>query len=147
MYMDKIKKRVTILVGICLIVLVGAIIADRYLSKEYLIEIKYDKVMEKVNNKETFVLLLSQTTCSHCAAYKPKLSKVAKKYKLEVYYLETDLLNEKATAELKKHFSFSGTPTTIFVINGDEKTAANRINGDTTEEKIISKLKSNGFIK
>ena len=145
--MDKIKNKIIILVSICLIALIGAIIVDRFFSKEYLVEIKFDKVMEKVENKDTFVLLLSQTTCSHCASYKPKLSRVAKKYKLEVYYLETDLLGEKATAELKKYFSFSGTPTTIFVINGDEKTAANRINGDTTEEKIISKLKSNGFIK
>ena len=57
------------------------------------------------------------------------------------------MLNEEESAELKKHFSFSGTPTTVFVIDGDEKTAATRINGDVSEEKIISKLKSNGFIK
>ena len=64
-----------------------------------------------------------------------------------VYYLETDQLKEKEEKELKKKFSFSGTPTTVFVIKGDEKTAATRINGDATEEKIISKLKSNGFIE
>ena len=55
-------------------------------------------------------------------------------------------MDSDTTTELKKQFSFSGTPTTIFVINGEEKTAATRINGDVSEEKIISKLKSNGFI-
>ena len=31
-------------------------------------------------------------------------------------------------------------------INGEEKTAASRINGDASTDKIIKKLKSNGFI-
>jgi hypothetical protein len=60
--------------------------------------------------------------------------------------LETDLLSEEKYTELKTMFNFNGTPTTVFVIDGEEKTAANRINGDVSEEKIISKLKSNGFI-
>lgn len=145
--MKKTKKRIIILIIICIIVLVGGFFLDKSLSKEYLVEIKYDEVMKKIDKKDTFVLLLSQTTCSHCAEYKPKLSRVAKKYKVMVYYLETDQLKEKEEKELKKKFSFSGTPTTVFVIKGDEKTAATRINGDATEEKIISKLKSNGFIE
>ena len=144
--MNKAKKRAIILAIICVVVLIGAFLADKYLGKEYLTEIKYDEVMNKIEKKENFVLLLSQTTCSHCAAYKPKLSKVANKYKITIYYLETDLLNEDETKTLKKQFSFNGTPTTVFVNDGEEKTAANRINGDVSEEKIISKLKSNGFI-
>ena len=48
---------------------------------------------------------------------------------------------------LKKIFNFDGTPTTVFVIDGEEKTAANRIVGEASEEKITKKLKSNGFIK
>lgn len=145
--MNRAKKRGIILGVVCLVILIGAFIADSYLGKSYFVEIKYEEVMKKIENKESFVLLLSQTTCSHCADYKPKLNRVSKKYKVEVYYLETDLLNEEESVELKKHFSFSGTPTTVFVIDGDEKTAATRINGDVSEEKIISKLKSNGFIK
>lgn len=145
--MKKAKKRIVILVIVCIVVLVGAIVADIILGKSYLKEIKYDKVVEKIENKDSFVLLLSQTTCSHCMDYKPKLARVAKKYKINVYYLETNLLDEATSKELKKHFNYDGTPTTVFVINGEEKTAANRINGDAAEEKIINKLKSNGFIK
>ena len=144
--MKKIKKRILILIILCVVILIGAIILDKKISKDYLVEIKYDEVIKKVENKDTFVLLLSQTTCSHCAEYKPKLSRVTKKYKIMVYYLETDLLNEKEEKEIKKLFNFTGTPTTVFVIKGEEKTAATRINGDATEEKIINKLKSNGFI-
>lgn len=145
--MKKTKKNVIILVIVCLIVLVGAVVADIILGKSYLNEIKYDKVMERVEAKDSFVLLLSQTTCSHCMDFKPKLARVAKNYKVNIYYLETNLLSEDESKKLKEHFNYSGTPTTVFVINGEEKTAANRINGDVSEEKIISKLKSNGFIK
>ena len=144
--MNKAKKKAIILIVICLIILVGAVIADKILSKSYLVEIKYDKMEEKIENKESFVVLFSQTTCSHCMDFKPKLEKVANKYKINIYYLETDLLDEDTYAELKKQFSFSGTPTTVFKTDEEEKSAATRINGDASQEKIISKLKSNGFI-
>lgn len=145
--MNKSKKKGLILVIICLVILIGAFITDRILSKDYLIELKYDEVMKKVNNKESFVLLFSQTTCSHCAQYKPKLSQVAKDYKINIYYLEVDLLKDKQEKELKKHFSYNSTPVTLFITDGDEVTAATRIVGDVSKDKIISKLKSNGYIK
>ena len=144
--MNKHKKRALIIVAACLVIAVGALVADRMLSKSNLVEIKYSEMMQKVDNKESFIVLFSQTTCSHCMDFKPKLERVANKFGIKIYYLETDLLSEDEHAELKKKFSFSGTPTTIFINNGEEKTAANRINGDTSEEKIISKLKRNGFI-
>ena len=144
--MKKQKKKAIIIVIICLVILIGAFIGDRILSKSNLVEIKYDKMMEKVNNKDSFIVLFSQTTCTHCAAFKPKLEKVANEFNIKIYYLETDLLDKDTYDELKKSFSFSGTPTTVFIINGEEKTAATRINGDVSREKIINKLKSNGFI-
>ena len=144
--MKKSKKRVLILGGICLIILVAAVVADLVLSRSYLKEIKYEQLVQKVEKKESFVILFSQTTCAHCMDFKPKLERVAKQYKIKIYYLETDLLSEEKYTELKTMFNFNGTPTTVFVIDGEEKTAANRINGDVSEEKIIGKLKSNGFI-
>jgi len=145
--MNKSKKRALILGGICLVILVGAIIADSLLSKSYLKEIEYEQLIQKIEGKESFVVLFSQTTCAHCMDFKPKLQSVANKYKVYIYYLETDLLNDEEREKLKTYFNFSGTPTTIFVTEGEEKTAATRINGDVSEEKIISKLKSNGYIK
>ena len=145
-FMKKQKKKIIIIVAACLVLLVGAIVADRLLSGSNLKEIKYDQMMEKVDKKETFIVLFSQTTCSHCQAFKPKLAVVAKEYNLKIYYLETDKVAADDYKQLKKNFSFSGTPTTLFIIKGEEKTAATRINGDVSKEKIITKLKSNGFI-
>ncbi len=138
-------NKVIVVVSILILVIAGLLFSD-VLSNKYLKEIKYEEVIEKMNNKERFVLLLSQTTCSHCKDYKPKLAKVAKEYELVVYYLETDLLDKETYNDLKKHFSFSGTPTTIFITDGEEKSAATRISGEASADKIISKLKSNGFI-
>lgn len=143
--MNSRKRLIVVLISLFVIV-IGCFVLSTMFEKEYLVEIKYDELLTKLDNKDSFVLLLSQTTCSHCKEFKPRLSSVARKYKLEVYYLETDLLDEETFNELKSKFWFSGTPTTIFITDGEEKTAATRINGQTTEEKIINKLKSNGFI-
>ena len=144
--MNKSKKKAIILGIVCLVVLVGAIVAESFLSKSYFIKLDYDEVMEKINNKEDFVLVLSQTTCTHCASYKPKIKEVAKEYKVNIYYMEVDLLDADEKKEFTSYVSFSSTPATVFINKGSEKTAANRINGDASKEKIVKKLKSNGFV-
>ena len=50
------KKKMIILVSVCLVVLVGAIIGDKIMSKTYFNEIKFDTLIEKIENKEDFVL-------------------------------------------------------------------------------------------
>ena len=142
------KKKIFILVSICLVILVGAIIADTIIANKYFSKISYDEIIEKLDGKENLVLLISQTTCSHCASYKPKLKKIAKEYKINVHYIDIDLLSKDDYNELNSRLSFasSGTPLTIFLKNGEETTVANRIKGDSSKDKIIKKLKSNGFI-
>jgi len=140
------KKKVMILVIFCLLILAGAFIADRIMGKSYFNEISFNDIMEKIENKDDVVLLISQTTCSHCISYKPKLKDVANKYKLNIYYIDVDLLGEDEAKELKSKVNYSSTPVTVFLKNGEEKTAANRINGDASKDKIVKKLKNNGFI-
>jgi len=142
----KAKKRAIIIVSVCLVLLFGAFIADRLLGKSYFNEIKYDELMKKIDNKEDLVLLISQTGCTHCISYKPNLKDVANKHKVNIYYIDVDLLDDDKSKELKKYISFSSTPITVFLKDGEEKTAANRIIGYTTKDKIEKKLKSNGFI-
>ena len=49
------KKRVIILCSICFFVLIGALVADRIITNSYLKQLKYDEVMEKIQNKESFI--------------------------------------------------------------------------------------------
>lgn len=114
------------------------------INKTELTEITYNQLVTKINNKDSFVLCISRTTCSHCNDYKPKLNEVAKENSITIYYIDVDKYDEEEFSNL---ISFDGsTPTTIFVKNGEEETTSNRINGDVTKSKIIEKLKSNGFI-
>ena len=118
-----------------------------YGNKNNLIELNYNEVLEKIENKEDFVLCISATNCVHCQDYKPKLKKISKEYDIKIYYINRDKLNNKEYEEFKTKLSFDGgTPTTIFFKDGEEKTTATRIEGNDKIEKVITKLKNNGFI-
>lgn len=132
---------------IILIILVVMLILGVFNNKANLIELNVDEVIEKVNNKDSFVLCISQTTCSHCASYKPKLEKISKDYGIEIFYIDIDKYSNEKQQEFKKHVSFDkSTPVTAFIKNGEEATASNRIFGDVSYDKIVTKLKNNGFI-
>lgn len=142
------KKNLIIICTIMLFIIIGILIFANSKSSQYgLFELKYNDVIEKFENKDDFVLVISQTTCTHCISYKPVLRNVSKKYKIKTYYIDVDLLTDKETEELKKYVSYSDTPSTLFIKDGTESTRANRIVGEATEEKIVNKLKQNNFIK
>lgn len=117
-------------------------------SSDNFIKLNYNEFKEKIDNNDSFVLCVSRTTCSHCNDYKPKLKEVSKKYNIKIYYTE---INEFSNSELdyfKDNFGFDGgTPITMFIKDGKEGTTGSRIEGDVSMEKIVSKLKTNGFIK
>lgn len=139
------KKKNFIFIGIIIIFLLILLFLSINNSKGNLIELSYNDIKGKIENKENFVLCISRTTCSHCADYKPKLKEVAKENNINIYYIDVDKYDEEEFSNL---ISFDGsTPTTIFIKNGEEETTSNRINGDVSKSKIIEKLKSNGFVE
>ncbi len=119
-----------------------------FFEKDKFISLSYEEVINKVNNNESFVLCVSASDCIHCQDYKPKLKTIANKYNIDIFYTDVDTFSEENYERFKTEFSFDGsTPTTIFFNDGEEKTTATRIEGDVSTEKIINKLKKNGFIK
>ena len=67
---------------------------------------------------------------------------------IDIFYTDVDTFSEEDYEKFKTEFSFDGsTPTTIFFNDGEEKTTATRIEGNVSTEKVINKLKKNGFIK
>ena len=142
------KAKNIIILIIIIIILIGITLVFINNSKNNLIKLDYDEIIEKIDNKDSFVLVISRTNCSHCASYKPKLKKVANKYNIKIYYIDTDLLDKDTLTKFNTKLSFDGsTPTTVFIKNGEEETTATRIEGDVPVERIIDKLKKNGFIK
>ena len=144
------RKSYLILGGILIIIVIIGIIVWYNISiyNKNFIKLSYNEILEKVSNKEDFVLCVSASECTHCKSYKPKLRKISKDYDIKIYYTDIDKFDDKDYDEFKEIFSFDGgTPTTIFFKDGEEKTTATRIEGDISMEKTIDKLKKNGFIE
>lgn len=142
------EKKKYLLIASILIVILGIIIGYFLFSmNDNLVRLSYDEIMEKIDNKESFILCISRTTCSHCNVYKPKLRKVANKYDIKIYYTDVDKYSKNDLKDFNSKISFDGgTPTTLFIKDGKEKITATRIEGDVSIEKIVDKLKKNGFI-
>ena len=145
--MKKNNNLIWLIAIVILVLLVAFLIINKAISKGDLVELTYDEFTEKIDNEESFVLCVSRTTCSHCATYKPKLENVAKDYGIDLYYIDIDKYSDEEQEEFVKVINFNDTtPTTVFLKNGKETTASNRINGDVSTNRIIDKLKSNDFI-
>lgn len=134
------------LVFVCLIII---LIFNMSKTKEgALIKVNYNEVKEKINDKEDFVLVVSQSTCSHCATYKPKLKGIAKDYGLDIYYIDYDTESSSVQKDFLNYFHLSGaTPTTMFIKEGHEVSVLNRLEGDLGATKVVKQLQKMGFIE
>lgn len=151
---DNMKKKLLIFLGLALSI--GAIVAIVYaaitLNKQekiedsFLIELNYKELEKKIEAKESFVLVFTQTQCNHCHEYKPILKRTLAKKEFYAYEIVLDNLTKKEKAKIKDIANVSGTPTTIFIKDGIEVNSASRLVGIQTEEKIINRLKYLGYI-
>lgn len=116
-------------------------------TKSYIVNTSLDKIKIMIENKETFILYIGSADCSHCASYRPKLEDVTLEYEVTVYYIDTSKLDDTEYNELTKIVSFSGTPTTAFIKDGEDLGTQTHIDGDVSRERIINSFKNNGYIK
>ena len=148
------NKIAIIIISIISILSIGGLIyASIVLNKKeqdlskYLVELSYKELKNKIDKKDSFILVITRTDCSHCAVFKPKLKEVLSQNNIIAYEIATDKLSTNEKAEFNDIANISGTPTTIFIVDGEEATTTNRLIVDVTTEKIINKLKSQGYIK
>ncbi len=151
---EKSKSIIGIVVTlISVLAIVGLIYAGITLNKKSeeedksLVTITYKELDEKINNKDSFILVISRTDCSHCASFKPKLKSILSDNNIIAYEIATDTLSESESKKFKKLFTIQGTPTTVFITEGEETTVSNRLIGDVSSSKITERLKSLGYIK
>lgn len=109
-------------------------------------ELSVDELFEKIDNKETFVIVLGQETCSACSKYKETMQEVITKEKVEIFYLDLSKLDQEEYAKVYSKFVVVSTPTTAFIIDGVEESTYNRIVGTENYDNIVAKLKAYGFI-
>ena len=112
----------------------------------YIHELTFNELESKLNKQDSFVLIITQTGCSHCEAYLPVVQNVSNKYKVDFYVLNRTNISDEERTKLKNIANISGTPTTLFYTSGEEKSALNRLVGQATEYRLVEKLTSEGYI-
>lgn len=144
------KKGLIVIITLFVIVLAFILVlVFKNINKEnYLIDISYNELKEKIDNEETFVLYIGKEGCSACEDFNPKFKSIINKYKIKTYYLDLAKYSDEEEKYVVKNISFSGTPTVLFMINGkDSLNSDTKIVGNISEDKIITKLKNRGYIK
>lgn len=127
-----------------LVLLVGVIFTG--CGKNNLKTVSFNELSKKLENGDSFFFEVVQDGCSHCANFTPKLKEVLNEYDVIGYQLNLTDLTEENYKTFNSMFDVDGTPTTIFIVNGKEVSLLQRIDGDVSKEKIISKLKTNKYI-
>lgn len=94
-------------------------------------EIKYvetTEIMKKLDNKESFIMVVGNTTCAACIAYKPTLEQLVQNKGTELYYVEVDVEGAKSETHrenVRKLFEeymddkVNATPSTIRFKDGE----------------------------
>ena len=116
-------------------------------SSSKLKEISYSNFKQKLDNKETFFLVVTRDGCQYCEKFVPTVEEVLSEYNVVGYNLNYTNLNDSDKELFDKEYDVTSTPTTIFIKNGEEMSVLQRIEGNVAKEKLINKLKSNGYIE
>ena len=132
---------------IAIISITGCTKKNKEETSEYLHKMSYTEYVKKIDNKESFVVEIMSKDCSACKGFRPKLVAFLNEYKVDMYYIDLDDFSEEEYESFDKLVKFTGTPTTIFIKDGEEETVSARIVGNVAEDKILAKFKASGIIK
>lgn len=110
-------------------------------------EVDFETFENLLDKKESFVLVIGSSQCSHCAEYQVTMDEIINEYGLDIKYINVYNLSEKQKAKLdaKAHYNYA-TPTTVFFKNGKLDNTST-IRGNQVKENVVKKLTKNGYIK
>lgn len=112
-------------------------------SEEYenLGELTYEQYNCLYESDETFAVILSQTTCSHCINFKPVINKYAGDNNISLYFIEVNELEQEEMSALQSSLSYFdnneswGTPLTLGIKN---KEVIAEMSGEVSDEGQIA---------
>lgn len=122
-----------------------------YKPEENLTFINFDKYKELVNEDSLNVIVIGQTTCSHCIAVKPVLNRVAGNNNITINYLNLTEMSEGEYSELVESLKSIGyedadnlgTPLTLITKNNHLEGA---IEGENPPSFFTREFKKYGVI-
>ena len=161
-----------VIVGIVLLMLVGMFgcssksEAEQGSKKETLVEetkeikeqdgikqLDLDQAFKKIDDKEGFIFMVTQSTCTYCNSFKKTLVPFLKEHKdIPFYEIEVDMLGEMK-ADVEKNFAKlqkkvpefgGGTPEMFCYGNGKLKKSAS---GEMSEAALYNFMIDCGYIK
>ena len=112
---------------------------------KYIKDISLNEVVDKIDNKDSFIQYIKQTDCEHCKSFTPNFISVLSQNNIKAYSLNISNLSEEENTTYSELFDVEGTPTVLFFDKGNESLI--RIEGEQTKAKIKSKIEAAGFIK
>lgn len=123
-----------------------------YTPEEYLTDINYSDYEEIIKKDELSIIVIGQTTCSHCIAVKPVLNHIAEDYNVTINYLNLTNMDQedqnKLTDSLKEigyeDAENLGTPLTLIVKNNHLES---KIEGENPPSYFIRQFRKAGLIK
>lgn len=138
-------KRTLIMLGVILlvaaVVIISIIISGNYFEKS---KAKIEELMEK---EETHIIYLGRPTCPFCAEMEPYLTKYAKDFDIDYFYVNTDNLRDFQLEEILSYFNVNiyefGTPYIVTVSNGN---VTDELKGFAGPVYLVDFLKRTGFI-
>lgn len=150
---EKMKKKKQIIIsGILLVAIVagGIIFYFKAHPKEQgtkLTEITGTEFKAKIKTQDSFILVIFKDGCTHCENYLPVFNDIAEEYNITAYKMNLTALSSADYSYLNGFVANIGTPLTMFFEKGTETSSLNRIEGNVSRDKIISRLKIMGYIK
>lgn len=122
-------------------------------KKEGMPQLTLDEAFQKIDDKENFIFIVTQSTCSYCNSFKKTLVPFLKEHKdIPFYEIEIDMLGEMK-ADVDKNFvklqekvtEFGGgTPEMFCYENGKLKKS---ISGEISEVALNNFMIDCGYIK
>ena len=99
---------------------------ERDTSAGSMIEISVEEMVEKMENDETFVFLVSQSNCKGCQEFEAAMEVYLPNHHVDIYYLVYNRLKgearKEALATIQDYFpSMTQTPSLYYVVNGLQK--------------------------
>ena len=109
-------------------------------------ELSLGEFQTKLDNKDSFVIVMGSATCGACAEYRKTMEEVIKDKQVEIFYLDLYKLNEEEHAQVYSKYVIKSTPTTIFIKDGVETSTYNRIIGSAGYAAVVDSLKTYGYL-
>ena len=130
-----------------LFVLLSLTACNKKFSKGEVVTAYADEVLEKLENKESFIVYVGYDDCQSCKEFKPILNQLIENYDITIYYLPTDdKQTEDQLNEIQHNYFYRmyWTPTTYIVEDGEVLAIKEQL---IEYEELVEWLKEYGKIE